>query len=131
MDEDHEVKNLEFNYFIAEQPPYCVVALIGKMDKDSKEKISDCLNQVAEINCKYFIFNFRDIITLEQNCHRDIVQMQLSVRQQKNGQVRNCGIIPKYKKEMLDLGTLKAEECVNNLKDAIVQLKKLANVSSK
>lgn len=114
----------EFKYLLAEQKEFCVISFVGSLDHHAVIALDECLKKIKESNCKFFIFNFRDAVEIHTTTHRLLVQMQHTIRKEKNGRLRLGGLHPKWKSELVADGSIRADEVVDNIRVALAELSK-------
>ncbi|MBI2519504.1 MAG: hypothetical protein HYV97_03780 [Bdellovibrio sp.] len=115
---------MEFKYLLAEQKEFCLISFIGPMNNHASEALDECHNKIKTSNCKYFILNFRDVDLIHITAHRQLVQMQHTIRKEKKSILRLCGIHPKWKNELISDGSIRVDETVDNIRVALVELNK-------
>ncbi|MBI2519954.1 MAG: hypothetical protein HYV97_06045 [Bdellovibrio sp.] len=120
MDEGNVVE--QFKYLLAEQKEFCLISFIGPMDNHAAMALDECYKKIKESNCKYFIFNFRDVALIHNTSHRHLVQMQHTIRKEKKSFLRLCGIHPKWKSDLMADGSIRADEMVDNIRIALNEL---------
>ncbi|MBI2522408.1 MAG: hypothetical protein HYV97_18455 [Bdellovibrio sp.] len=114
----------DFKYLLAEQKEFCVISFVGTLDYRASSSLGECLTKVKESNCKYFILNFRDVVEIHNTFHRPLVQLQHTIRKEKNALLRLCGVNPKWKTDLTDDGTVRADEIVDNVRVALAEFNK-------
>ncbi|HAZ11772.1 MAG: hypothetical protein A2X86_08035 [Bdellovibrionales bacterium GWA2_49_15] len=123
MDENSSAEG--FKYLLAEQKEFCVVSFVGALDHHASDPLDECLSKLKASSCKYFIFNFRDVTEIQSAVYRQLVQLQHTIRKEKNARLRLCGVHPKWKTELTANGTIRADEVLDNIRLALAELSKL------
>lgn len=123
MQENNETGG--FKYLLAEQKEFCLISFVGPMDNHASDALEECLQKIKASECKYFIFNFRDVTSIHSTVHRQLVQIQHTIRKEKKSILRMCGMHPQWRPGLTTDGIIRAEEMLDNIRLALTELGKL------
>lgn len=108
-----------FKFMISEQGQVCLIVLIGDLGLKNKESYTECINQIKESKCRFFVINLREVELIPRASHRFLVQLQREVREKEGSKIRVCCVNPKFKPELTDHGIIRNQEIANNVKKAL------------
>jgi anti-anti-sigma regulatory factor len=111
---------MEFEYQIVEKGPVVVLTLKGRLTKEVKEKVEECIKEVSIYESKTFILYFKSVIGIDQIALRDFSLLQQEIRR-KNEHLFLVGLTSSLKQDLYDRGVIRLNEVRNSLEDALNQ----------
>lgn len=115
----------ELEYFISAKPPFLVVSFNGALARTSGEVFERCHEEILASGAKLVILSFHDVAGIERPIIPVLVKFQKALRDAKLS-IRLCYLRPEYRKLLVDMGAIRAEEIDDNLKDALAKMASLA-----
>lgn len=116
----------EFQYFVAANAPFLVASFVGRIDKDSLEKIEKCEREMnSHEKIKYVILYFREVPTVNLEAIAALTSLQRRIREKY--ELRICSLKPDLKEKLIKLGVVRGLELADNLQATLLELKKHAS----
>ena len=109
----------KFQYLVAMKGEFMVVSLVGGMDDVAEEQLSALYGEIEIKKPRFVVLNFRDVAFVERSAYRLLTMIQMYVRNELNGVVRSCGVLPKIRKVLEQEGVLRKNEVCDNVQMAL------------
>ena len=89
-----------FFYHLSKINSYRVISFYGPLNERASYQLIDCYKRISSINDQYFIFNFREVTSVDKKSFLELAQLTALVRSEKKALLRGCGIdellIPRF-----------------------------------
>lgn len=116
----------EFQYFVAASAPFLVVSFVGRIDKDSLEKLEKAEAEMnSQENLKYVILYFREVPNVSLEAISALTGIQRRIREKY--QLRVCSLKPDLKQRLIRMGVVRGLELTDNLQTTLLDLKRHAS----
>lgn len=120
-----EMMSVDFEYKIASKNGVSLVTLKGKLCKEAKSQLENCLQEIMSANASHLILYFKDNTTIEPGVFREFTLLQQEIRK-KNIPLYLTGLDASTKQYLLDRAVVRLNEIKKSLQDIFEEMGKAA-----
>lgn len=117
--------SFDFEYKIASKNGVSVVTLKGKICKEAKDQLDNCLKEILSANSTHMILYFKDVTTLEPSMFREFTILQQEIRK-KNIPLYLTGLDNSTRQYLVDRAVVRLHEIKKSLQDIFDEMAKAA-----
>lgn len=111
----------EFGYKLIEKNPVTIVTFQGRMNKDAKESLLKCHQDMNEVQSGNVIFFFKDVQAVDHIIFRELTMVQAELRK-KGKNIFVVGLSTSLKQFLTEKGIVRLAEVKSSLDEAIRSL---------
>jgi anti-anti-sigma regulatory factor len=108
--------SMDFEYKIIEKNDFVVITFKGRISKEAKKTLEDCIEKIESFESKTFALLFKDVSGFDQSASREFSLLLQEIRK-KNTRLYLVGLNLSLKLELNDRGLIRLKEVRNSLEE--------------
>lgn len=107
---------MDFEYKIIEKKDFVVMTFKGRIAKEAKKALEECIKEVESFESKTFVLLFKEVSGFDQSTSREFSLLLQEIRK-KNTRLYLVGLNLSLKLELSDRGLIRLKEVRNSLEE--------------